>query len=76
VIASRPAEPYRLGSTATGSADRLSRTAAVKTLFSWVAMLIFVIPARTAATRSWSDGTMQLGDEAEIQDRIAGQHSV
>jgi hypothetical protein len=28
--------------------------AAVKTLFSWVAMLIFVIPARTAAARSWS----------------------
>ncbi len=26
----------------------------MKTLFSWVAMLIFVIPARTAAARSWS----------------------
>ncbi len=53
-MASRPAEPYRLGSTAAGSAARYRRTAAVKTLFSWVATLIFVIPARIAATSSAS----------------------
>src|ERR1700735_4490707 len=33
---------------------RQRRTAAVNTLLSWVAMLIFVIPARTAAARSRS----------------------
>ena len=53
-IASRPADPYFLGSTVAGSRDKVCRTAAVNTLFSWVAMLTFVMPARIAATRSRS----------------------
>ena len=68
---------------------RACRTAAVKTLLSWVAMLILVIPARTAAARSRSgtpdepcstsgnaDRFVQPGDQPEVEHRVAGRHGV
>ena len=48
-MASRPAARYLRGSVIAPSAARQPRTAAVNTLFSWVAMLILVSPAATAA---------------------------